>query len=104
MLGGGRPTPPASTGQPKKLFYSSSSSVASSDADSAYRSSNPDSCKTRRGACRYSPTPSLAAEPPLAYVAWALPPSFLRSSSYFNTITTPRTGVLLKRLLPTQGL
>jgi hypothetical protein len=48
-----RPTPPAPTGRPKKLLYSSSSSssIASSDADSACRSSNPDSGKTRCVAC-----------------------------------------------------
>ena len=94
-----RPTPPAPTGRPKKLFYSFSSSVASSDDDSACRSSNPDSGKTRCVACRCSQTPPLAAELPLAYVAWALPTSFLRSSSYFNTDTISRTGVLVRRLL-----
>ncbi len=47
-----RPTPLAPTGRLKKLFYSFSSSVVSSDDDQACRSSNPDSGKTRRVACR----------------------------------------------------
>jgi hypothetical protein len=95
-----RPTPPAPTGQTErpKLHDSSSSSVASSDADSACRSSNPDSGKTRCVACRWSQTPPPSAELPLAYVFWALPTFFLWSSSYFNTDPTPRTGVLVERL------
>src|ERR1035441_1947850 len=40
------------------------------------------------------PTPEL----PRVYVAWALTPSFLWSSSYFNTDTIARTGVLVRRL------
>jgi hypothetical protein len=60
--------------------------------------SGADSGKTRCVPCRRSPTPLLSAELPLAYVAWALTTSFLRSSSYFNTDTSPRTGVLVKRL------
>ena len=94
-----RPTQLAPIGRPKKLLCSSSSScVPSSDADSACRSSNPDSGKTRCGACRCSQTPRPVAELRLAYVAWALPTSFLWASTYFNTDTPPRTGVLVKRL------
>src|SRR6266567_5261065 len=102
-----RPTPPAPTGQPRKLVYSFFSSVASSDDDSACRSSNPDSGKTRCVACRCSQTPPPTAELPPAYVAWALPASFLWSPSYLNTDTPPRTGVLVKRLplsLRTRGV
>jgi len=94
-----RTTPPPPTGRSKTLLCSSSSSVASSDADSTCRSSNPDSGKTRCAACRCSQNPPPTAELPLAYVAWALTTFFLRSSSYFNTDTSPRTGVLVKRLL-----
>src|SRR5438552_2652383 len=46
---------------------------------------------------RSSQTPPPTAELPLAYVAWALTTCFLGSSSYFNTDTSPRTGVLVKR-------
>src|SRR5437867_840982 len=61
------------------------SNAVSSGADPACRRSNPDSCKTRSAAYRCSQTPPPAAELPLVYVAWALPISFLSSSSYFNT-------------------
>ena len=68
------------------------------DDDSACRSSNPASGKTCCVACRCSQTPPPTAEPLLANVAWALPTSFLRSVRHFNTDTSPRTGVLVKRL------
>jgi len=76
----------------------SSSRVASSDADSACRSSSPDSGKTRCVARRYSQTPHLDAELRRGCVAWVLTTFFSRSSSHFNTDTAPRTGVLVKRL------
>ena len=93
-----RPTPPAPTGRPQKLLCSFFSSVASSDADSACRSSNRDSGKTRCVARRCSQTPLLAAELRLAYVAWVPTTSVLRSSGHLNTDRAPRTGVLVKRL------
>jgi len=93
----------AATARPKKLLCSSSSTVAFSDAYSACQSSNPGSGKTRCVACRCSQTPPLTAELPLACVAWALPIAFLRSSSYFNTDASTRTGVLVRRLRTTYG-
>lgn len=50
-----------------------------------------------RVAWRCSQLPPLD-ELPLTYVTWAVTTSFLQSSSYLNTVTTLRTGVLVKRL------
>lgn len=95
------PTPPAPTGWLKKLFYSFSSSVAYSDDDSACRSSNPESGKTRCVACRCLQTPLLAAELPRACAGGAPTLSVFHSSSHFTIRAARRKGVLLKRLLPT---
>ena len=70
-----RPTPPAPTGRPKKLFYSFSSSVASSDDGQACRSSTSYSDKTRCAACRCSQTQPLAAELPRGCVCGNLAPN-----------------------------
>src|SRR5271157_4581108 len=93
-----RPTPPAPTGQPKKLFYSFSSSVASSDAGQACRSSNPDSDKTRCVACRCSQTPPLAAQSPRGCVGGSPPLAVFHASSHFTTHASRRKGVLPRRL------
>src|SRR5271157_1648593 len=95
-----RPTPPAATSLPKKLFYSFPSSVASSGDDSACRSSNPDSGKTRCVACRCPQTPQLAAEFPRGCVGGSPTFSVFHSSSHFTTHPCRRKGVLLRRLLP----
>ena len=93
-----RPTPPVPTGQSKKLFYSFSSSVASSDAGQACRSSNPDCGKTRCVACRCSQTPLLIAEFPRGCVSGVLTLSVLHSFSRFTTHASRPKGVLLRRL------
>jgi hypothetical protein len=93
-----RPTPPVATGRPKKLFYSFSSSVASSGDDSACRSSNRDSDKTRCVACRCSQTPPRAAEFPHGCVGGSPTFSVFHSSSHFTTHASQRKGVLARRL------
>ena len=82
-----RPTPPTPTGRPKKHSSFSPSTAVSSDADQAFRSSNPDCGKTRSAAYRCSQTPPLTVELRLASVAWVLTTYFLQSSSYPNTDT-----------------
>src|SRR5208283_405372 len=93
-----RPTPPAATSLPKKLFYSFPSSVASSGDDSACRSSNPDSGKTRCVACRCPQTPQLAAEFPRGCVGGSPTFSVSHSSSHFTTHASHRKGALPRRL------
>ena len=93
-----RLTLPAPTCRPKKLFYSFSSSVASSNDDLACRSLNPDSDKTRCVACHCSKTQPLAAEFPRGCVGAALTFSVFRSSSHFTTHASRRKGVLPRRL------